>query len=60
MNEPLPGQKTGIVAGLAVLLQGAQAFGLVDAPTATLGQQVLALLAGGTLGLRVRRLMRGS
>lgn len=59
MNEPLQGQKTSIVAGLAVLLQGAHTMGFVDDALAQLLQQALALAAMVTLALKARRAAKG-
>lgn len=60
MTEPLQGQKTSILAGLFVLLQGAHAAGFVSDGEKALGEQLLALVVPFTLALKARRAVKGS
>ncbi len=60
MNEPMPGHKTSVVAGLYVLLAGAQAAGFVTEAEKVLVEQFLALCAGVTLALKARRIAKGA
>ena len=59
MGEPLQGQKTNILAGVYVLLQGAKAAGFLTEAEATLAEQALAVFMGATLALKARRASKG-
>lgn len=60
MSEPLQGQKTSVLAGIFVLLQGAEAAGFITDAERALGEQVLALFTAVTLALKARRVVKGS
>jgi hypothetical protein len=55
MNEPMPGQKTNIVAAFFVVAQALSAAGVIPQDLVDSGSQVLAAVMAFTLALKVRR-----
>ena len=60
MNEPLPGQKTNLVAAVFTLVQGAAVAGFIDPSMAEGLSQVFAGLFAVTLALKGLRHAKGA
>lgn len=59
MNEPLPGQKTNIVAAMFVVLQALSTAGVVGADIVEPVSQAMAAVFAFTLALKARRMAKG-
>lgn len=60
MNEPLPGQKTNIIAALFALVQAVGAAGVVDPTYVDIANKALALAVPVTLALKARRMQKAA